>query len=143
MKREGEVEEEKIGGRKGGGEEERKVGRMYTCIETKCSADNEILPVLTAFRRVTELGILYGLPGKLRLITGRKRAVYSPYNRILLSTSPREFLAAHRYVPTSCFCRFRMVRIIRTSNCDFATACTSCLTLDIIIAPWEQSGKQS
>lgn len=42
---------------------------MYTRTETKCGADNAILPVLTAFRRIIELGILYGLPGKLRLIT--------------------------------------------------------------------------
>lgn len=108
---------------------------MYTCIETKCGA--EFPPVLTAFRRVIELGILYGLRGKLRLITVEKRAVYSPYNRILLSTSPREFLAAHRYVPTSFFCKLRIVRIIRTSNGDFVTVWTSCLTLDIIIAPGE------
>lgn len=112
---------------------------MYTCTGTKCGADNAILPVLTAFPSSNRIRYSLWATRKTSFDNGRKRAVYSPYNRILLSTSPREFLAAHRYVPTSGFCRFRMVRIIRTSNCDFCTVCTSCLTLDIIIAPWKKA----
>lgn len=111
---------------------------MYTRSETKCGADNAILPRFDCVSSSNRIRYSLWAPRKTSFDNGRKRAVYSPYNRILLSTSPREFLAAHLYVPTSCFCRFRMVRIIRTSYGDFGTACTSYLTLVIIIAPWKQ-----
>lgn len=112
---------------------------MYTCIETKCGADNVILPRFDCVPSSNRIRYSLWAPRETSFDNGRKRAVYSPYNRILLSTSPREFLAAHRYVPTSFFCKFRIMRLIRTSNGDFVVIWTLCLTLDIIIEPGEQS----
>lgn len=113
---------------------------IYMRIKVRFSEDNEILHGFDCVIYTSSNKIRYSLrlSGETLFDNGRKYAVYSPYNRIVLSTSPREFFAAQWYVPTSFFCRRRMVRIIRTSNCDFNVTWTSCLLLDIIIAPLKQ-----
>jgi RNase P/RNase MRP subunit p30 len=59
----------------------------------------------------------------------------SPYRRMLLSTSPSEFLATHRYGPRSLAIMFLMTRTISTSNRDLVIIFTSHLSLEITISP--------
>lgn len=82
----------------------------------------------------------YSLPSSHLLFDAK--LFHLPYKRIVLSTSPREFFAAQRYVPTSCFWRFFIVRIIRTSNGDFSIMSTTCCVLDIIIIPFRTKGEK-
>lgn len=58
-----------------------------------------------------------------------------PYNLMLLSTSPSEFFAMHRYEPMSSCWNLRMVSVIRLSYMECKCSCTLYLADDTIISP--------
>jgi len=81
--------------------------------------------------------IFFTVPLTKILIFGRWKN-YLPYNLMLLSTSPREFLAMHLYDPKSCFSTDLMVNTIWSSNIDLGVLFVWYLSLVITMSPTEK-----
>lgn len=77
-----------------------KIGRFASCLCRACCWDSKVIRI---WNSLTNL----------------------PYNRMLLFVVSNEFAATQWYVPTSCFCKFRMIRSMLTEYGDFFVVLTS------------------